>query len=346
MKKFLGLLLTLVMAVALVACGGDGNEGNEGSGSTEGGDGGGAKKELRMAITASETSAWYYGAEIFKDIIEEKTDYTVRLFANEQLGGGDQVRGVEMIYNGESDLDLHSNIIHSNIDKRFAAISLPFVYQNLDEVDERFYNNEDAVNALFDLVKENGAQPLGLFENGFRQLTNSQHPVTSVADMLDLKVRVPGMNMYIDLFTELGASPTAMAFSEVYTALQQSTIDGQENPLDTIKSNNIQEVQDYLTVWNYSYDLIILSVSQNVWDDLTDEEKVIFQEAGVEAGEKQREETRRRDGEILKEFEASMEVNELSDDAYNEFKSHLQPFLEKYTQEYGEDFLRGLGIIE
>ncbi len=343
MKKFFGVLLSLVLAVALVACGGNDSSGGESGG---GESGGGKKKELRMAITASETSAWYYGAEIFKDIIEEKTDYTVRLFANEQLGGGDQVRGVEMIYNGESDLDLHSNIIHSNIDERFSAISLPFIYQNLDDVDKRFFQNEEAVNALFDLVKENGAHPIGLFENGFRQISNSKRPINSVADMLDMKVRVPGMTMYIELFEELGASPTAMAFSEVYTALQQGTIDGQENPLDTIKSNNIQEVQDYLSVWNYSYDLIILSVSQNVWDGLTDEEKAIFEEAGKEAGEKQREETRRRDGEILDEFSESMEVNELSTEAYNEFKEHLQPFLERYTEKYGADFLRSLGIIE
>ena len=345
MKKKLLLVLTLVMALLLAACGG--GEKKEGEGSSEAGKAGDkGGKELRMAITASETSAWYYGAEIFKNLVEEKTDYTVKLFPNEQLGGGDQVNGVTMIYNGESDVDLHSTIIHSNIDPRFAAISLPFAYKDLADVDARLINNEKATETLFSLVEEKGAVPLALFENGFRQITNSKKPIEKVEDLLDMKVRVPGMSMYIDLFTALKASPTAMAFSEVYTALQQGTIDGQENPLDTIKSNNIHEVQKYLTVWNYSYDPLILSVSKQVWDGLTEEEKTIFKEAAEEAGKQQRDETRRRDAEILKEFEASMEVNVLSDEAKDGFKGMMKDFLDKYKKEYGEDFLKDLGVIE
>lgn len=347
-KKLAVILVALMLVFTLAACGDDikkpADSGSTAQTSETPSTGG--KKELRMAITASETSAWYFGAEIFKKAIEEKTDYTVTLFANEQLGGGDQVRGVEMIYAGESDVDLHSTIIHSNIDERFAAISMPFLYGSLEEVDEKLINNQKAVDALFAIVREKGAEPLAIFENGFRQLTNSKRPVNGVADMLDLKVRVPGMSMYIDLFRALGASPGAMAFSEVYTALSQGTIDGQENPLDTIRSNKIQEVQKYLTMWNYSYDPILLTVSKDVWSGLTEDEKKIFQEAATSAAEQQRAETRKRDGEILKEFEEKLEVNTITEEARKEFRDKLADFTKTYEDKFGKELLTNLGYYD
>ncbi len=103
-----------------------------------------------MAITASETSSWYEGGKVFKQIVEEKTNgrFEVDLYPNEQLASGNQQRGVEMVYTGESDVDLHSTMIHSNIEPKLAAISMPFAYKSLEEVDAKLINNEAAMARL------------------------------------------------------------------------------------------------------------------------------------------------------------------------------------------------------
>ena len=107
-------------------------------------------------------------------------------------------------------------------------------------------------------------QALGFGENGFRQLTNSVREVKGPEDIKGLKLRIPGITMYTDLYRELGTDPVTMTFSEVFTALQQGTIDGQENPIDVIYSSKLNEVQDYMTMWNYSYDPLVLWNEQKV----------------------------------------------------------------------------------
>jgi tripartite ATP-independent transporter DctP family solute receptor len=306
-------------------------------------------QNLNMAITASETSSWYAGAQIFKEMIEEKTEgrYTVSLFPNEQLAGGDQQRGVEMIYTGESQVDLHSTMIHSNIEPRLAAISMPFMYKSLEEVDAKLINNETAMAAVAKLVEDKGIVLLGIGENGFRQITNSKHTIKMPEDLLRMKIRVPNITLNLDIFRALGADPTAMAFGEVYTALQQGTIDGQENPLDTIRSNNIQEVQKFISLWNYSYDPILLSVSKQLWDSLSDADKAIFEEAGKAAMDQQRTITRERNVALEKEFaDAGMEVYYNTDEEKAAFKAKLTDLIKTYEEKLGKELLTALGYYD
>ncbi|HSK67893.1 MAG TPA: DctP family TRAP transporter solute-binding subunit [Candidatus Limnocylindria bacterium] len=300
---------------------------------------------LKMAITASETSSWYAGAKIFKQIVEEKTNgrYTVELYPNEQLASGNQQRGVEMLYTGETDVDLHSTMIHSNIEPKLAAISMPFAYKTLEEVDAKLINDETALAAIRELVESKGAVLLGIGENGFRQITNSKREIRTPADLERLKIRVPNIQLNLDIFRALGADPTAMAFGEVYTALQQGTIDGQENPLDTIRSNNIQEVQKFISLWNYSYDPILLAVSQDLWNSLSDADKAIFQEAGQKAMEEQRTITRARNVALEKEFaDAGLKVSYLTDAEKQAFKDALGDLIKTYEEKLGKDLLTAL----
>ena len=104
------------------------------------------------------------------------------------------------------------------------------------------------------MLANKGITYLGSFHNGFRQLTNSKHAVTTPEDLKGLKIRVPGSAVYMGVFKALGASPTAMSWSEVFTAIQQGTIDGQENGCSVTKSAKMDEIQDYMTIWNYSYE--------------------------------------------------------------------------------------------
>ena len=135
-----------------------------------------------------------------------------------------------------------------------------------------------------------------------------------------------------------------MNFSEVYTSLQNGTIDGQENPYDTIRSAQIQEVSKYLTEWNYSYDMFVFSLSQKLWDSLSDEDKEIFQTAAEEACQKEIETYRENEASIADEFEeAGVEITKLTDDQIQTFKDAAAPIYESYKDDIGEDLFAKFG---
>lgn len=340
MKKTFGLLLISIMILSLIiGC----------SASTSGtGENDNSKTsdpiDLKMNVTTSESSVWMVGAETFKEIVEEKTNgrYTVSIFPNEQLSGGDLQKGVEMLFTGVTDLDIHSVINMTGFEPKLTACMMPWLFTNGYESVDEVMNGEGG-KILFDLIRAKGAEPLGIGENGFRQLTNNVRPVEEVADMEGLKIRTPPIAMYVDLFKLFGADPTSMSFSEVFTALQQGTIDGQENPYDTIRSGKIHEVQKYMTIWNYSYDPLILSVSGKVWNSLSDEDKAIFKEAGEVAMKKQIEESRKMDAEIIEQFSEVMEINELTPEQISEFQKAAAPIYDSYREIIGNDVLKAFG---
>lgn len=254
--------------LVLGACGSDETESNANSEDEE--------YDLKMSITVSESSTWYEAAEKLKEDLAEESDGRINLtlYANEQLSGGDSGKAVESLAKGSIDLTFNSTIIYSILDDRFGVASAPFLFNSTDDVDPVFAG--EGGEMLKDILAEKGVQALGYGENGFRQLTNSKLEVKSPEDLKGLKIRIPGITMYTDLFRELGTDPQTMTFSEVFTALQQGTIDGQENPIDVISSSKLVEVQDYLTMWNYSYDPLVLGMNKELYESMSDADKELF----------------------------------------------------------------------
>ena len=339
-KKLLAGIMCAVMALGVAGCGG-----GSGSGST-GGDGAKAVN-LKMAVTTSETSVWMVAATEFKKLIEERTEgrYTVTIYGNEQLAAGDQTKGVEMLFNGTTDVDLHSSMIISNVVPELSVISMPWIFPNgYESVDQYLADGTSGSDYVKKAIEAKGAHVIGIGENGFRQITNNKRPITSSADMSMLKIRVPAISLLVDVYKELGADPTQMPFGEVFTALQQGAIDGQENPYDTIRSAKIQEVQKYMTIWNYCYDPIILSVSGNIWNKLSDDDKAIFDQAGKEATQTQIAASREMDATIIEDFKGvGVEVNELSPEGIEEMKGVVAPIYEKYRTQFGDDAFAAFG---
>lgn len=156
-----------------------------------------------------------------------------------------------------------------------------------------------------------------------------------------MKVRIPGITMYTDLFREYGADPATMTWSEVFTALQQGTIDAQENPIDVIHSSKIDEVQDYLTLWNYSYDPLVLGINKELYDSMSDEDKALFDRLGKEAADYQKQLAREKEAQQLSELEEKgMKVNKLTEEQVQAFKDASQPIYDKYKDIWGEDLLK------
>lgn len=345
MKKLFALVMACaMMAGVLSGCGDSGSSG--GSGSAAGGGTSDKPIELNMNVTTSESSVWQVAANTFKELVEERTEgrYQINIFPNEQLSSGDMVKGCEMLFTGVTDLDIHSVMNMTGFEEKLTVMTMPWLFPNgYDSVDEILLNGEGG-EVLMDLIRSKGAEPLALGENGFRQITNNVRPITTPDDLKGLKIRVPANNMYISLFKSLGADPTAMSFSEVFTSLQQNTIDGQENPYDTIRSGKIQEVQKYMTIWNYSYDAIALSASGKLWNSLSDEDKEIFSQAAKEACAKEVEESRKMDSEIIQEFkDAGLEITELTEDQVAAFQEAVAPIYDEYREVIGDDVFAAFG---
>lgn len=295
---------------------------------------------LKMSVTTAEGSSWTKGAQKFAELVEERTGgkVTITVYPNEQLSGGNQGKGIEMLMSGATDLSFHSNIIYSIMDERFGVISLPWLLPTNEIADEKL--SGEGGEKIKELLLEKNVVGLGFGENGFRQITNSKKPITSPADMSGLKIRIPGIKMYISLYKALGADPTAMNFAEVFTSLQQGAIDGQENPLDVIYSSKLHEVQKYMTLWNYSYDCLILGINKDRFESFDAETQEIIRQAAEEACKYQVELNRSTGEEQLKFFkEYGMEVNELSEEQIKAFQEKVKPVYDEYEPIVGKDLL-------
>ncbi|MFP3919801.1 DctP family TRAP transporter solute-binding subunit [Lysinibacillus telephonicus] len=329
-KWLLGPLLAV--SAMLAACGG-GEDSAENAADKE--------YNLKMSITVADTTTWYAGAQKLAEDIEKETDgrITIDVFANEQLSGGDSGKAVEGLSKGSIDLTLNSTIIYSILDERFGVASAPFLFNSYEEVDKAFEG--EAGEQIKSLLAEKNVHALGFGENGFRQITNNEGPIESVDDLSGMKVRIPGITMYTDLFREYGADPATMTWSEVFTALQQGTIDAQENPIDVIHSSKIDEVQDYLTLWNYSYDPLVLGINKELYDSMSDEDKALFDRLGKEAADYQKQLAREKEAQQLSELEEKgMKVNKLTEEQVQAFKDASQPIYDKYKDIWGEDLLK------
>lgn len=334
-KRPLALALALAGSLLLAGCGGGSDDGS----STAGGGGGdGESYTWDFTVTTGNTSTWYEGAEEFARILDEESGgrMTVNIVTNEQLSGGDPAAGVEQLMNGEKAFSYNSTIIYAGLDERFGAVNAPFLFTDLDQVDAQ---KDKIVEAYQELGAEKGVQVLGLGESGFRQLTNNVRPVSAPEDLQGIKMRIPGIGLFTDVYRELGANPTTMNWSEVFTALQQGTIEGQENPVDIIYSSGLEEVQDHLTMWNYVYDPLILGMNKDLYDSLSEEDRAIVDEAAAAANELQITNNREKEEGELEELKGKMEVIELTPEQQQAFKAAADPVLEQYREKWGEELV-------
>ena len=259
-----------------------------------------------FACSTTETSTWADGGRKFGELMEKATGGKVKvnIYAADQLTNGNQSEGIQALMNGDPvQISMHSNLIYSAFDPRFNVVSLPFIYDSYDDADAKF--DGEAGEKLKEILGEYGLHCMGIAENGFRELTNSKHEVKTVDDMKNLKVRVAGSNLLMECYKRWGADATNMNWSETYTALQQNTVEGEENPLPAIDAASVQEVQPYCSMWDAIYDCLFFCINQDIYDSLTTEQQQVVDEAGQKAVEYERYINRSGDEEIMSRWEKS-----------------------------------------
>ncbi|MFC0560664.1 TRAP transporter substrate-binding protein [Halalkalibacter alkalisediminis] len=344
MKKLLGGVLMSTLLV-LGACGG----GNGGSSNSNPASGDAEApvaetveaKIMKLAVATPDERSLTKGLVKFGESIEEQTggSIDVEIYSNGSLGGDREV--LEGIQLGTIQGTTVSTGPIAQFSSRFNVFDLPFLFPNTDIAYE-ILDGPVGEELLGDLP-EQGMIGLGYWENGFRHLTNDVKEVKTVDDIKGLKIRTLENNLHMDMWRELGANPTPIAYTELFAALQQRVVDGQENPVGNITTAKFYEVQKYLTKTGHIYNASPLLISKSFWDSLTDEEKEVVKKAAEEAKIYQRELNQQEDADATAQLiELGMTITELSSEEQAKMFELAQPVYGKYSAEIGEDFVNKL----
>ncbi|WP_104666843.1 TRAP transporter substrate-binding protein [Ensifer adhaerens] len=281
------------------------------------------------------------GMEKFAELVKDKSGgkIEVKLFPGGTLGG--DVQTVSALQGGVIEMTvLNAGILANNV-KQFGAVDLPFLFDSGAEADKVM--DGAFGDSLLKLLPDTGLVGLGYWELGFRNLTNNRHPVTKLEDIKGLKIRTIQSPIPIELFNTLGANAVPLPYTELYTALETGTVDGQENPAANILNAKFYEVQKYMTLTRHQYNPQIVLVSKKFWDGLNDEEKTVLQTAATEARDYQRKVSREADAAALEEIrKTGMEVSEFSPEETQKLRDAVKPVIDKFSAEIGTETVQAL----
>ncbi len=297
--------------------------------------------QIKFAAANNKGHPQVTGMEKFAELVKEKSGgkIEVKLFPGGVLGG--DVQTVSALQGGVIEMTvLNAGILAGNV-KEFGAVDLPFLFNSGEEADKVM--DGPFGTSLMELLPDTGLVGLAYWELGFRNLTNNRHPITKLDDIKGLKIRVIQSPIPIELFNSLGANAVPLPYTELYTALETGTVDGQENPAANILNAKFYEVQKYMTVTRHQYNPQIVLISKKFWDGLNDEEKAVFQSAATEARDYQRKVSREVDAKAIADIKATgMEVNELSPEETQKLRDAVKPLIDKFGAEIGPDTVAAL----
>jgi tripartite ATP-independent transporter DctP family solute receptor len=250
---------------------------------------------------------------------------------------GDENVHLQMIRLGQIDVyPMGSDAV--TLDGKWAIFDMPFLFSDRETV-ARLLDGEVGEELRQSMRASAGLEVLAFGELGFRQITDSVRPINVPADLEGVQIRVPGSPARILSFTEFGAQPISMNFGELYLALQQGTVDGQENPLITIQNRSLFEVQDYLSMSNHVYSPVTLVMNGAKYDSLTDAQKEAVGAAAREAAQYTRQLGAEGDATLLEALSQNMEVNEIDLAA---FKEAARPIWDQVGEMAGSEFAQGV----
>lgn len=268
-------LLTGIFASVLVlgACGS--NEAAE-----EGGSESGKKIEWRFGHLADENHIWHKTAMKFEELVEENSDgqMEITIYPNNSLGG--ETDTINSIQAGTADMVISGETLQ-NWAPNAALMAVPYAFRDLDHV-KSVVEGDIGEQIKQEISEEAGLKALYYHTRAPRNLTSNK-AITSPEDLSGFSMRVPNVPLFLDVWQAAGASPQVMDFNEVFTGLQQGVIDGQENPVDLIKSGGLAEVQDFVNRTEHVYSWIYILVGNDQYDALSDDLKQVVQDAAEEA---------------------------------------------------------------
>jgi TRAP-type transport system periplasmic protein len=288
---------------------------------------------LRLGHVLPAAHNWHVAATGFADEVKAATQgrVEIKVFPNSQLGS--ETAMIEGLQLGTVEMGLIGGASFQNIEPKLGIEGLPYAWSDHQHAYRAF--DGELGNRLFGLLEKKGVKGLAWWENGFRDITNSKRPIATPDDLKGLKLRVTPDKIRLDTFKALGALPVPMAFSELYSALQQGAVDGQENPLAIIYSSNFFEVQKFLSLTNHVWSSATLVIAKTAWDKLSPADQQAVQKAAFAWRDKQRKMVQESGEDFLAKLKAKgMQVNTPNNAA---FVKAVQPLWKQYEDVFGKD---------
>ncbi|GGW42506.1 TRAP transporter substrate-binding protein [Vreelandella hamiltonii] len=298
---------------------------------------------LRMGLGLAESSPQYISSQYFADILDQRSEgrISVNIFPNSQLG--DDVQMMEMLQTGTLDMTYPSSSPATSYVSELAVFDLPFLLPTREAAIEAM--RSDVAQEMLDAFEGTGLKALTFSENGFRQLSNSSRQVSSPEDVAGLDVRGLSVRtmenpVHLAIWQALGANPTPMAFGELFSAMEQGVVDGQENPWSTILTSNFHEVQDYGSETRHVYTPFIMMISERTWNRLAPEYQALIHEAALQSADYEIQLASEYDDWARDQLEErGMQITRLDDYQIAAFQAAVQPVYEEWAPRIGEDLV-------
>ncbi|MGD6894545.1 DctP family TRAP transporter solute-binding subunit [Bacillus sp. OG2] len=322
MKNY-AMILVLLCFLVLSGCSGVANS-KENS----------AEYVLRLGHLQTETHPYQKGALKFKELVEKNSDGRIQIdiYPSSQLGNGrDQIEGAQI---GSIHFHIGSVAPVTNFAPKFNILNLPYLFESREHA-FRVLDGEVGDEIAADLQMK-GLINLGYMENGWRHMTNNKNQIKTSADAAHLKFRVQESPPYISFVKALGSTPVPVPFGELYTALEQKVVDGQENPLAQIYLNKFQEVQKYLSLTAHNYDAAVFIMSKTTFDTLPEDLQKVVKDSAKEAIQFERQAAMEDEAKLLEDLRnTEIEIEENPD--IETFKKAVEPVYEEFEESIGKE---------
>ena len=336
MKRTALILLSLAMVAFLAGCGGGDKPAATGKGE--------AKVELKLASMTPTSHTYNQGAAKFVELVKQRSNgrIDIKIYPEGQLGKGEREL-LEAIQQGTIDVYVGSTAPLSGFSATMGILDLPFLFRDYAHVDTVL--DGPIGRQLMDEIEKSGMKGLAFWENGFRNLTNSKRAVKAPTDAKGLKIRTQENKIHIAAWKAVGVNAVPMAWGEVYGALQQKAIDGQENPIAVIYSVKLNEVQKYLTLSQHVYSPAMIIFSLKKWQAFSKEDQDLLLKAALETAAYQRKLGRDNEAKQIAELaERGMAVTKDVDKAV--WLKAMKPALEEFIPQFGKDRVDAIQAVK
>ena len=303
------------------------------------------KVRLVMTANGTDTGIETLTAKRFAKLVSDESGGNVRIefYPNDELSGGNTNEAVKSLTEGAVDMGAYVTGTLSLLDSRLEVATIPWSFSSYQEA--RKIIDDTGGKYYAKILSEYGLVYLGSTHNAMRQLTSNRNPVRTPADLRGMRIRVLGGEVYRLFFSTLGAEPVPLGWSELNIAIRQGFIEGQENGFFLMRSGRLNEIQKYMTVWNYLYENYLFVMNRKTFDKLEPKTQNLIQEKMREACEWSRDYLESEELKIRQQFELDgLEIIDLTPEELEVFKEKIRPLREQLKAKYGEEACRAFRI--
>lgn len=304
-------------------------------------------EKVRLVMTANGTDLGIetLTARRFSELVAKASggNVIIEFYPNDELTGGNTNEAVRSLTEGSVDMGAYVSGTMSLLDPRFEVATIPWSFSSYQ--DARKVIDDTGCEFYEKLLAEYGLVYLGSTHNAMRQLTSNRNPVRTPEDLKDMKIRVLGGDVYRLFFSALGAKPVPLGWSELNVAIRQGVIEGQENGFFLMRSGHLNEIQKYMTVWNYLYENYLFVINRKTFDQLAPKTQILLREKMLEACEWSRDYLEKEEAKIREQFaDDGLEIIDLTPEELEVFKERVRPLREELKAKYGAEACKAFRI--